>query len=80
MTEAYISDFANLNGALLFAYGAVENTDSQLWITSGTNASAQLITTLPGSEIDPPTNVNGTLFFRVNDSLVGQELWKNRRH
>ncbi|MDG4604397.1 MAG: M10 family metallopeptidase C-terminal domain-containing protein [Defluviicoccus sp.] len=76
-------DLANVNGTLFF--GANDGTSgSELWKSDGTAAGTVLVKDInPGgySSIywwqNPPTDVNGTLFFQADDGTGGQELWKS---
>lgn len=76
-------DLINVNGTLFFS--ADDGTGGQeLWKSNGTAAGTVLVKDInPGgnSSIDwwqnPPTDVNGTLFFEADDGTHGNELWKS---
>jgi ELWxxDGT repeat protein len=74
----------NLNGTLLFR---VEDSDgSQLWRSDGSAAGTQIVLdntvgSVYGNPFPYPnaplTNINGTLFFSMNDQSHGNELWRS---
>lgn len=73
--------FTNINGTLYFvANDGVHGYE--LWKSRGTPASTVLVKDI-NAEGNPPstiyynnlTNVNGRLFFVVDDGIHGQELW-----
>lgn len=66
------ADFVSVNDWLYFT-AEVDYSVRELWKSDGTAAGTQLVKTI-GSPAGDLTNVNGTLFFTIND---GAELWKS---
>ena len=70
------SSLVDLNGTVYF--GAHDGTSPGLWKSDGTAAGT--VPVVPSLGSTTPlflTNVNGTLFFMVNDPTTGTELWKS---
>ncbi|QGJ71518.1 Hypothetical protein PBC10988_32250 [Planctomycetales bacterium 10988] len=64
-------------GAQLYFTSLNGSVGSELWRTDGTSAGTELVKNLnPTGELPPRylTNVNGTLFFTVDDGIFGEEL------
>jgi ELWxxDGT repeat protein len=54
------------------------NDSAQLWKTDGTNAGTTMVVNhLGGSSPTGLTDVNGILFYSVNDRVYGRELWSS---
>jgi ELWxxDGT repeat protein len=73
--------FAAVNGALYFTTsGSYYGLPPTLWRTDGTAAGTQVVKSFTDAwitnRINNLTNVNGTLFFRVDDGRHGVEPWK----
>jgi ELWxxDGT repeat protein len=82
-----VSGLTNVNGTLYYFDGGINQiigsttTDLQLWKTDGITAT-EVADLNPGSDIasafQPPINVNGSLFFFVQDNSTGtSELWRS---
>ncbi|MFY0572447.1 ELWxxDGT repeat protein [Archangium lansingense] len=67
---------ADVNGTIYFVSFA---NGFELWKTDGTDAGTVRVRAFPWSQVSPErlTNVNGTLFFTMDDGVNGRELWKS---
>jgi ELWxxDGT repeat protein len=90
-TSSVPSYLTNVNGTLFFIADGVHG--EQLWRSSGSAVGTSMLTDIQGggtgyaSTVVPDgvvrqpiphlVNVNGTLFFRVNDGTHGVELWQS---
>ena len=66
-----VSDLKVVGNTLYFV-----NDDAQLWKTDGTNAGTMLVANhIGGTNPTELTDVNGVLFYSVDDRIFGRELW-----
>ncbi len=75
-TNSYPFDFTIVNNKLFFIAANNSNTYG-LWITEGTNATTQMLSTTTGplNNIADIIGYNGKVYFSYNDGVNGYELW-----
>ena len=74
---SFPSDLTPSNGKVYFFAG--DTPGVELWQTDGTAAGTSAVTGFPPPGYYPSnlTNLNGTVFFTVEDDTHGTELWKS---
>jgi ELWxxDGT repeat protein len=62
----------NANGTLYFT----DYLEQDLWKSDGTNVGTQMVISFPSYYISSLTNINGVVFFVINDGYSSSQLWK----
>jgi len=75
-SSSYPSDFTVANNKLFFIAGDNSGTHG-LWVTTGTEASTQMLTPVSASffAIQDIVAYNNKIYFAYNDDVNGNELW-----